>query len=309
MFNSLVNALNYINDFDGRDAVLSKLRASMEFDEYGDLAKNWMKFTMHVINVDVKGYDSRIMKCFDILGDQSYWPTLCILEGSNGGVNHAVTVVEDFIFDSNNHTAIPLTRENLDFCCQSDFSSDIKSQRVHFACRFTRHQAHSQYVLCSYMKYQLAISSMMQCFTHVEDVLASESIQQVSHMLSLGVDVLGMVRDILNRKPHGYQLKIVKSLDELLLRSVEYHPLIALVHVKHTFNYGIVSMVKGQLFDGCSEDARIVSREAIEFSIREPQIPLEKCDGSIELVKGYVFYRGSTLDCVSNVFVNKKVKH
>jgi hypothetical protein len=68
-------------------------------------------------------------------------------------------------------------------------------------------------------------------------------------------------------------------------------------------------MVKGQLFDGRSEAAGIVSREVIEFSIREPQIPLEKCDGSIELVKGYVFYCGSALDCVSNVFVNKKIKH
>jgi len=211
VFNSLVNALNYINDFDGRDVVLSKLRASMDFDEYGDLAKNRMKFAMRVMNVDVKGYDSRIMKHFDILGDQSYWPTLCILEGSDGGVNHAVTVVENFIFDSNNHTAIPLTRENLDFCCLSDFSLDVKFHRVHFACRFTRHQAHSQYVLRSSMKYQLAISSMMQCFTHVEDVLASESIQRVSQMLNPGVDVMGMVRDVLNRKPHGYQLRLLRD--------------------------------------------------------------------------------------------------
>ena len=41
---------------------------------------------------------------------------LCVLEGSDGSKNHAVTIFGNLIFDSNEQLALPLERHALDYC-------------------------------------------------------------------------------------------------------------------------------------------------------------------------------------------------
>lgn len=63
---------------------------------------------------------------FDIFLNQSEWPTLCVLVGDDHSHNHAVTVVKDWILDSNCDFAMKLTQENLDWCVSS------ATESVHF---------------------------------------------------------------------------------------------------------------------------------------------------------------------------------
>jgi hypothetical protein len=51
---------------------------------------------------------------FDIFSKTSEWPTLCVLLGYDYSQNHAVTVVNDWILESNSDFAMKLTKENLD---------------------------------------------------------------------------------------------------------------------------------------------------------------------------------------------------
>jgi hypothetical protein len=53
----------------------------------------------------------------DILSDISSCPTTVQLLSDDGSVGHAVTIVNDLIFDATEHFSMPLSRESLDVCC------------------------------------------------------------------------------------------------------------------------------------------------------------------------------------------------
>lgn len=48
---------------------------------------------------------------YDPLSEASSYPTLMVLEGEDGGINHAIATVGKWVFDSNLDTAQPLTRD------------------------------------------------------------------------------------------------------------------------------------------------------------------------------------------------------
>ena len=47
-------------------------------------------------------------------------PMVAIMLGADGGAQHAVTIVQDLIFDSNLKRALKLTKESLDWCCNCE---------------------------------------------------------------------------------------------------------------------------------------------------------------------------------------------
>jgi hypothetical protein len=54
---------------------------------------------------------------FNPLVDISEYPTILQLQASDGDNQHVVGIVDEWVFDSNNHFAVELTKENLDRCC------------------------------------------------------------------------------------------------------------------------------------------------------------------------------------------------
>ena len=76
-----------------------------------------------------------LKKPLNILGEYSKHPTVLIPLGSDQGTQHAVTVVGDFIFDSNSQFALRRNKEALDWCTNSK-NGFIK---VYAALRFTAH--------------------------------------------------------------------------------------------------------------------------------------------------------------------------
>jgi hypothetical protein len=307
VFNSLANALNYINDFDARNKILENLQASMNYEEFNHLAKTRKAFAAYLMNFEVKGYEIQMIRRFDILSDRSMWPTLCILQGTDNGINHAVTVVENYIFDSNNHTAILLSKENLDLCCQSELVSEVHFQKVHMAYRFVKHNAPCQYYLRSSMKYNYALSAIFQCFSYLEATEVVESIQRLDLNTIVNCDIIGIVRNLLNRKPHGYQPKSLKCYDELLVRASECYPIIALMCVQNSFQYSILCMVNGLIFNGRDSSTLPITVENMIGSIVGDGFSDDDLL-SINLVKGYVFYKGSSINSVSNV-MKKKIRY
>jgi hypothetical protein len=57
---------------------------------------------------------------YDPLQDFCHYPIVLQLQDADGGIQHAVTIVEDWIFDSNNRHALPRTRAALNWCCSTD---------------------------------------------------------------------------------------------------------------------------------------------------------------------------------------------
>ena len=71
---------------------------------------------------------------FDVFHDKSDFPTLVVVEGSDDGINHAVGVAGDWVFESNCEKALKLSKATMDFCVSTE---ERKSQCVgaHWAMR------------------------------------------------------------------------------------------------------------------------------------------------------------------------------
>ena len=80
----------------------------------------------------VWGQRKKRYKRFDIFTDTSNDPTLIIPWGGDGGVQHAVTIVGHYIFDSTSRHALHLTQQSLDWCC----NTQLGYKGVHLAIRF-----------------------------------------------------------------------------------------------------------------------------------------------------------------------------
>ena len=57
------------------------------------------------------------LSTIDLLNKLTIYPTVLVLVGNDGSVNHAVTVVDDLIFDSTQEFALKLTMESLNWIC------------------------------------------------------------------------------------------------------------------------------------------------------------------------------------------------
>ena len=71
----------------------------------------------------------------DPLTNISIYPTLLILQGENGSIDHAVTTVGEWLFDANRRHAERITKELLDWCVSSDEEASSYKQ-VYLAFRF-----------------------------------------------------------------------------------------------------------------------------------------------------------------------------
>ena len=73
-------------------------------------------------------------KDFDLLRYHGVQPVVAILLGEDGSCNHAVTVSNRIVYDSNLPQAYPLFPEVLDWCVSSE-TQKTKFQRCHVAYR------------------------------------------------------------------------------------------------------------------------------------------------------------------------------
>jgi hypothetical protein len=69
---------------------------------------------------------------FDPLADSSENPTIVQLSDSSGDNTHVVGVAGGWIFDSNRHEALPLSRASLDACCLGNATFSHASYAVRF---------------------------------------------------------------------------------------------------------------------------------------------------------------------------------
>ena len=251
VFNSLANALHYINDYHGRDEILDKLEKSLDYSEYRDVAKTRRSFAAHVMNFCVKGYTARLLTNLDILADRTMWPTLCILKGDDNSTNHAVTIVENYIFDSNNSYALPLHKSNLDWCCTGDEGPGVKFVSVPFAYRFNRHNPPPQLVLRhgGRNNNSMAVQAVVRSLQEMNDTEAASLLQQYRSRVTPDENVITAVREMLKTRELQYVPLRLKDINDLLLQTSVNFPTMFLIHLKGTFHCAIFSSLGNQYFD------------------------------------------------------------
>ena len=79
--------------------------------------------------------------------DISCFPTVLVLEGSDGAINHSVTVAGCWLFDSNTKYAQRISLPILDWCCSTDFAK-VQFSNVFSATRFKHNKPRKEWKIC-----------------------------------------------------------------------------------------------------------------------------------------------------------------
>jgi hypothetical protein len=96
------------------------------------LRKTAVSLNIFVKNPLVWGQRKKRYRQFDIFGDISEYPTVVIPWGGDGGVQHAITIVGRYIFDSSYPKGLRLSDTSLDWCV----NTKMGFLSVFFAIRF-----------------------------------------------------------------------------------------------------------------------------------------------------------------------------
>ena len=292
---SLVNAFHYINDWEGRNKLLRKISVSIDYTKYSAWAKNRRSFAAWVMNHCVKGYECRLLQNVNILHGKTLWPTLCILQGTDGSINHAITTVENFIFESNCTHALTLNIDNLNWCCNTDMSSDVKFDRVPFAYRFVKHKPPPQLLLRGRNRNISAWNAMMQCMEYLKNepiIQAMKEMSQSPSVTNINSNIFDTVRNVLHGKGVGYRPVRVHNIDEVMKRCPNSNPMMLLLNVVDTFIFEVICIVNSTIYYGTDRRPTLCTTMESLYSVF-PGYSIETSNG-IKVQKGYVFCHNSS---------------
>jgi hypothetical protein len=127
VFSSFASALHYLSWVEEAEAIMNFCKVFYD-TMAGHSNKALQALVQHIQeNKIFKKFRSKytqkkkVKSTFDLLQPVSEG-CICLVNilGSDGSTNHAVTIVTNYIFDSNLHNALPHTREGLDDCAGED---------------------------------------------------------------------------------------------------------------------------------------------------------------------------------------------
>jgi hypothetical protein len=118
LLHSLASALHYIGYYDTAKKLVEAAKDYAADTSLGPFC--WDKLR-EVMKSDFPWLNQvKLPTNYDLVGLQSDYLTVVTLTTQAGGVNHAVTLFRDMIFDSTCNYALPLTYKSLDFCCSTE---------------------------------------------------------------------------------------------------------------------------------------------------------------------------------------------
>lgn len=288
VFSSLISAMHYINDHQSRDLLMDKLPNSLSATCLAaEECINRESYAAVLLNKHGK-YQSLNMKNFNILSDHSIWPTLCILKGSDGSISHSITVVENFIFDSSVGRAMELTRQNLDWCCGSDY------QDVYFVCiekayRFINTNASTQILIRRKKDICKSIKSFIKLFYFLQEPEVCLKLEKYLENFSMGEDFMTAILNILFRKPHLYLSRRIKEKNlNVLLNKKSQHPMVLLLTNQNN-SFRLITVYKNLFFDG-SQNPGFPFSESVLATVLNWENTLWK---DINIVRGYLFIKSN----------------
>ena len=147
-FSSLASAFDSINKSKADDAISLRIKESLK-SEVG----NRIHFSSEIMlnpkrnkgeaRVHYKLEKYRKKGEYDILKNISENVTLVQLMDSLGNVNHAISVVGSWTFDSNDERALVLNKESLDMICVPSIGEEqaARFEKVYYAVRYILNEA------------------------------------------------------------------------------------------------------------------------------------------------------------------------
>jgi hypothetical protein len=218
------------------------------------------------MNHCVKGYECWLLQNVNVLHERTLWPTLCILQGTGGSINHAITTVENFIFESNCSHALTLNIDNLNWCCNMDMPSDIKFDRVPFEYRFVKHRPPPQLLLRGRNRNVSAWNAMMQCMECLKNepiIHAMKEMSQSPSVTKINSYIFDTVRNVFHGKGVGYRPVRVHNIDEVMKQCPSSNPMMLLLNVVDTFIFEVVCIVNSTIYYGTDRCPTLCAMESL----------------------------------------------
>jgi hypothetical protein len=285
--------MHYINDYRARDELMAHLPTSLNYQEMSKFSHSRTAFAAHIMNNKATGYRINYFDKIDILENRSMWPTLCVLKSSDNSTSHAVTVVENYIFDSNVSYALLLDQKNLDWCCSDSYCEETFIE-VHSAYRFEKLKAKPEYVLRSNDQRLFGINSFIRAIAYLPDEvwkdLAVKELEKVKQTMQPNTCILTDVRERMKSKLLGYRPVSLKSLNDVLLNASSKWPSMLLLHAPGSFYYSVVSTISNLLFDGSRGPSIDLTLRNLSYAVNPEQSHKED-KSSIQIIVGYRFVK------------------
>jgi len=265
VFSSLISALHYIHDYHGRDLLVDKLHKSVDYSQMSiECTINRENYAAKLLN-EKGNYKVNTLKSYDVLHNQSMWPTLCILKGSDECVTHAVTVINDYIFDTSRSTALVLCKKNLDWCCGSDYGNTTFHSVV-VAYRFIKHRGPSNIFVRNTDDVDKAIRSVTHLFMWLKDQGICKSLENYRLNYKAGEDFFSTMVGIMRKKPNSYVTRKLRNITLIdLFSSGHVQPMLLLLCNNYR-SYRVITACDGYFFDG-SKNPRIELTESTLKSV------------------------------------------
>jgi len=287
VFNSIMNAFHYINDYRARDEIFEKMAISLDYTKMSTVSYSRSSFAAYIVNQNLLGYKVIKIPNFNILEDRSMWPTLCVLESTSEISIHAITTVENFIFDSNLTAAVDLNKENLDWCCSTNLNNG-RFKKAQVAYRFIKLKPSSNLLLRSSEQRLRALSSIIQSFNYIEDLNTAKALDKLRCDMRNEICLISQVRDFLKRREFGYRPISIRTMENIMCQGNSF-PSIFLVGDSINFSYEVLSVVGNVLFDDTQR--RTLCCENIYEAVQLPHQSGQKKKGKLEFIFGYVFVK------------------
>ena len=212
------------------------------------------------------------------------WPTLCILHSSDGGLSHAVTVVDNYIFDSTTYRAMVINKENLDWCCGTDYY-EAQFVGVYKAYRFIHASASSHILIRKREDIVSAIRAFLCLFTVLYDDIFCQELKRYESTYQLGTDFMVDINKKLTGRPYCYNiLKILETNFWRLLSNCPDVPMVLLLGC-NAESYRLITVYDQLFYDGSGNSGLPLDEITLKTVLKWPNIDLNK----ITIVRGYMY--------------------
>jgi hypothetical protein len=285
VFSSLISALHYLNDYKMRDLLTEYVATSLCYKKMRAVSESKSRdaFASKLMNQKGK-YKSCLMENFNIFENRSMWPTLCILHSSDGGLSHAVTVVDNYIFDSTTYRAMLINRENLDWCCSTDYY-EACFVGVYKAYRFIHASASTHILIRKKEDIVRAIRAYFCLFTAIYDDAFCHELERYETNYQLGTDFMADINKKLSGKPYCYNiLKIQETKFGKLLSNFPEVPMVLLLGHKAE-SYRLITVSDQLFYDGSMNSGVPLEEITVKTVLKWQNFDLNE----ITIVRGYMY--------------------
>jgi hypothetical protein len=285
VFSSLISALHYLNDYKMRDLLTEYVATSLCYKKMRAVSESKSRdaFASKLMNQKGK-YKSCLMENFNIFENRSMWPTLCILHSSDGGLSHAVTVVDNYIFDSTTYRAMLINRENLDWCCGTDYY-EARFVGVYKAYRFIHASASTHILIRKKEDIVRAIRAYFCLFTAIYDDAFCHELERYETNYQLGTDFMADINKKLSGKPYCYNiLKIQETKFGKLLSNFPEVPMVLLLGHKAE-SYRLITVSDQLFYDGSMNSGVPLEEITVKTVLKWQNFDVNE----ITIVRGYMY--------------------